>query len=139
MLRRGSPHTFSELKYLPAEASPEQQVGSLRRLFPVRKSCRWQIVRMPIFFMRVNRTLRMVGSILEAFNARSLKRLVGFGELLYAFVIGVLNGRKPLSVSGLSGAVRSNFPRIRAQFIQCSFIALRVSFGFTVFAHRSSC
>jgi hypothetical protein len=31
-------------------------------------------------------TLRMVGSILEAFNPRSLQRLVGLGELLYAFV-----------------------------------------------------
>src|ERR1700688_1050176 len=139
MFRLGPAHTFSELKSLPEEPWPEQQVAAaLRRLFSVRKSGGREIIRPPVFFMRMHGTLRMVGSILEALNPCGFQGWVGFGKFLYAFVIGVLNGRKPLSVSRLPGAVRSNFPRIRSQFVRCSFVSLRVSFGFTVFAHRSS-
>src|SRR2546429_5181173 len=58
-------------------------------LLPIREPRRWQIVRAPIFFVRMHRTFRMVGSIFQALHPCGFERLVCFRQLFYAFVICV--------------------------------------------------
>ena len=83
--------------------------------------------------MGVHRPLRMVGGIFHSLNRGSFEGLIGIGEFGYAFLVRVFAGGEALRVAGLSGAVRSHFARIVAQFVESRFMALRTAVGFAFF------
>jgi hypothetical protein len=86
----------------------------------------------------VHWTFRVIGSIFQALYPRGFQRLIGIVQLLYAFISGIFNGRKPLRISGLTGAIRSNLARIIPKLIRSCFVSLQMPFSFPVFAHYSS-
>jgi hypothetical protein len=67
--------------------------------------------------MGMNGTLGMISGILNAIDRRRFERLITFGQLLYRFVVGVFDSGQSLRIAALAGAVLTNLPRIRSQFV----------------------
>jgi hypothetical protein len=90
-------------------------------------------------------TLRMVGSIFDAFDGGAFKGLLGIREFFDALFIRIRDFGQALRTSGLARAAGANLRRVVAKFIGLSVVIafkLRVSLercvaGFLVVAHAA--